>query len=819
MHAEPAHNTQVPRSNVRSLSVYLFPTPFFFFRNMIAAEDGSPDDHVPESPLNIPESPLSSRSSTVQLVPTTGRAIPSASRARPSASAPLRTSSIAVLGHQQASCSSPPHGPQAVPQEPEGGFRGLPLGVTVTLVSGLFIIMVGLLSFIVPFFRLSASIDPLSVAVREQSISRVSQVVHKLWDGMHSRIMQEHLRWQMTGEQPVDALASGPQWTTFAYPLLMAEANIFAVPLVTESPDGCIRIWSVNKGPNNTLFVDLQNCTSRRHELYHPETHGLSGIKLRDAPVLNRVQVGFKYPTNMTTPQQPFTWEAISNPKANLGDLLKASVGLHGAGGRMIGRTSVATTTFYLRSFLAEIVEQEPTTAGGLLALYEPDGMVVAATHGDYNKNKRFHIEDIGDADLEKAARLLKAEHGTLCTKATLDFSGSRDYLLSTGVIKAAHASVYPLEWCALLLSPRENTFAIVDSARNFAAVFVTVMTLCIVFIAWIGTMYISSRSRKLATGMVALSRYDIHVARQSCGERSVFSEFHRQQASYDGLVGAMDAFGKYVPRAVVESILTGTIEPKLGMQEKSIAVLFMDMQNFTTMCESMAPQDMVTICSGIFDACVSIIWDFQGTIDKFIGDCIMAFWGAPLVLSSPCVKGTEAVLRTLRWLRENPHTTGDGTPIGFRMGLHWGAALVGNFGATNRWDYTAVGDVVNTGARLEPLNKQFGTNCLASAAVYRELSGCDLTNYLRPMGSVLLVGKKQPVTVYQILEDPLEEESMQSWTEAIDDFEAGRLGKAAEYFAARQHSDLPAQSLLEDIRDQQGSPNSGASLRSMKRK
>ena len=159
-------------------------------------------------------------------------------------------------------------------------------------------------------------------------------------------------------------------------------------------------------------------------------------------------------------------------------------------------------------------------------------------------------------------------------------------------------------------------------------------------------------------------------------------------------------------------------------------------------------------LASHVFEECVGLILKSDGTVDKFIGDCIMAFWGAPVSVGNPSRNAVQAIRSCYAQLREmqlQGELDGMGTlgPIRFRSGIHFGPALVGNFGATTRWDYTVIGDTVNTAARLEPLNKQFGTSCLVSEAVYNGLQvNHDFAEFLRPMGSVQLLGKQKAVKV-----------------------------------------------------------------------
>lgn len=192
-------------------------------------------------------------------------------------------------------------------------------------------------------------------------------------------------------------------------------------------------------------------------------------------------------------------------------------------------------------------------------------------------------------------------------------------------------------------------------------------------------------------------------------------------------------AFSGYVSGAVMEEIVTGRLAPGLHGERRPLVVLFADVRNFTALSENTPPEVVIDLLTGHFDVAAEAIQAQGGTVDKFMGDGIMAFFGAPNQLADPAaaafaaaramLDGLEAYNRTLaNRYADSPVATF--LPLRIGIGLHAGEGVVGNVGALARYDYTAIGDVVNTASRIEGLTKQAGYPLLVSESVARALPG-----------------------------------------------------------------------------------------------
>lgn len=210
------------------------------------------------------------------------------------------------------------------------------------------------------------------------------------------------------------------------------------------------------------------------------------------------------------------------------------------------------------------------------------------------------------------------------------------------------------------------------------------------------------------------------------------------------------DSFKHYFSPAVLEEIIKNPDSLKLGGQRREVTVLFSDIRNFTTITEALPPEQLTKLLQEYFSEMTKEIYKTNGVLDKFIGDAIMAFWGAPIEQpdsADRAVKTATAMIRRLkvlqkRWLSE-------GLPeIDAGVGINTGVVTVGNMGSTERFDYTLIGDAVNAAARLEGLNKDYKTHIIISENTKQKLKRKYL---LRSLGEVKVKGKLKTINIFEI--------------------------------------------------------------------
>lgn len=214
---------------------------------------------------------------------------------------------------------------------------------------------------------------------------------------------------------------------------------------------------------------------------------------------------------------------------------------------------------------------------------------------------------------------------------------------------------------------------------------------------------------------------------------------------------GIENAFSKYVaPQVVNEISKDGTYEIKLGGENRDIAVLFVDIRGFTTLSESLEPEQVVDILNGYLELTTESIFRHGGTLDKFVGDATMAVFNAPFDTEDYTYKAILAAWDIVQGGKriEKEYIKRYGKQVGFGVGVNCGPAVVGNIGCDFRMDYTAIGDTVNTAARLES-NAPKGTVYI-SAEVYERLKG---RINVKEVGKISLKGKRNTVFVYAVVE------------------------------------------------------------------
>jgi adenylate cyclase len=204
------------------------------------------------------------------------------------------------------------------------------------------------------------------------------------------------------------------------------------------------------------------------------------------------------------------------------------------------------------------------------------------------------------------------------------------------------------------------------------------------------------------------------------------------------------------VSKDVYEQLVANPSLAALGGSRRHMTVLFSDIRGFTTMSEKGTPEDVVSQLNQLFTRMVQVVFDHQGTVDKFVGDMIMALYGAPLDDDDHAEHAVQTALAMIATLQQlNGEWAAAGKPqLDIGIGINTGDMIAGNVGSEAIMSYTVIGDAVNLGARLESLNKEYGTRIIISEATRERLKG----RYdIHPLGDVVVKGKSRPVAIYEV--------------------------------------------------------------------
>jgi adenylate cyclase len=210
-------------------------------------------------------------------------------------------------------------------------------------------------------------------------------------------------------------------------------------------------------------------------------------------------------------------------------------------------------------------------------------------------------------------------------------------------------------------------------------------------------------------------------------------------------------SFAHFVPKEIVRGVMDNSISTELGGGREEITVVFTDVRDFTTIAESADPDVLMRQTSRYFSVLTEAFLAEGGTVDKFIGDAVMVFWNAPHPQPDHVERACRAVLAGRMACEElNAQFETEGLkPFFTRFGIHVGEAVVGNLGSTERMNYTALGNTVNLAARLEGLNKQFGTNILVSEGVYLRVQHCF---QFRAFEAVIAKGMTRETRIFELV-------------------------------------------------------------------
>lgn len=341
------------------------------------------------------------------------------------------------------------------------------------------------------------------------------------------------------------------------------------------------------------------------------------------------------------------------------------------------------------------------------------------------------------------------------------------------------------------ILSPSREVFAAVLKRMHISLGIAAAGTSLGLLLAWLVARAISRPIRSLTDEAYQMRTFDL-AERDPVASRIV--EVRQLSEAVQTLKRSLGDFARYVPAQLVRRLVTGELKAEIAGQRCEVTLLFTDIADFTTISESMEPMELMREISEYLAEVSSALTKRGATIDKYIGDAVMAMWNVPVRQSGHANLACIAALDTAAVIqRFNDHRASQGKPVFHtRFGLHMGVAVVGNVGSSERMNYTALGESVNLAARLEGLNKQLGTQILISESVLQAV-GEDFAT--RPVDMVRPKGATRPVLVYELLQPGQysadAESYMHSWARCYRHY-TGRQWSDAIATLERHAGDFP---------------------------
>jgi adenylate cyclase len=469
--------------------------------------------------------------------------------------------------------------------------------------------------------------------------------------------------------------------------------------------------------------------------------------------------------------------------------------------GRLLG---VLTVDFNL-NFLSDFVAQLHFGKSGKVFMFDQDRHVIAfpGLRLVENAGQGTAGQLVTEADVaDPVFQAFIARKEALAEEQFTVLQANQRYVAGYRRLKVAGGPT----WFLGAYAPESDFMGVLTRNRE-AAFAIAVVALCIgLLLTMILARRISVPLTRLASEMQEVGDFQLSVRPPI---RTIFKEVATMDESLLLMKGSLRSFSYYVPRDLVRAMLASGQEATLQGQTREMTVYFSDIAGMTSMAEAMTPDQLVQLLSRYFDEMTKVVAEQGGTVDKFIGDAIMAFWGAPALTADHAARACETALRSQRRLAElraAPNVPGLAN-IRARIGIATGDVLVGNVGSHDRFNYTVMGDTVNLASRLEGLNKLYGTQILIGDATYRAARERIVA---RPVGVVQVKGKRHCVEVWEPVclaceDDAIARELASLFGQGLEAYIARDFRGAAEQYKAAlrlRPEDQPAAVLLERCRE-----------------
>lgn len=386
-------------------------------------------------------------------------------------------------------------------------------------------------------------------------------------------------------------------------------------------------------------------------------------------------------------------------------------------------------------SDLSSFLDSEPQARTGVLAIISHEGTLLAHSS----------LKDSPDGDDRYAALAALQEQVRNPERDTIKTVEVSGHPWMTH-ISAIGLGAGERENLAIAL-PSRDVIGEITRASQRTILVSALIALCSIPFIWLVSRSLSRPLKTLAKGTQRIRNFDLD---RPFSRSSVVNEVFQLETALDQMRTSLLTFGRYVPKALVQQMIKRQETPEPGGEKRDVTVLFMDIENFTAMSSKLPPEEVMNRMSRYFEVVTQTLLENEATIDKFIGDAVMAFWNAPNHVDDHPVKACRTALAVIEACKAETDSWSDADilPLRTRIGLHSGEAIVGNVGSSDRLNYTALGDTVNFASRLEGLNREKKTSILVSAELAKRVEG---RIQVRSAGDAHVKGYDNTIEVFEL--------------------------------------------------------------------
>lgn len=421
------------------------------------------------------------------------------------------------------------------------------------------------------------------------------------------------------------------------------------------------------------------------------------------------------------------------------------SFSIHNKNNKIIGVVAVD----FLLDNINQFLKNQKVGKNGLLIITDDQGNIISFPHFKHKLNNlisgKVQLLNIAELGSRRLIRAFKHYEQLQSNYFVIEIDG-RKYVAAFSPISTG----FDRTWILGLVTPISDFVQpLIKSNEIVLVISLAIMLLGIALIVLV--------SGQVSKDIVRLS-HEADDIREFNLEHPIVLNTHIKEVqilltALRALKSTIASFGKYVPTDLVKKLFASGEIAELSGTKKTLTVMFSDIVSFTRIAEEVPEEQLVQMLSEYLSIFSEVISEYQGTLDKYIGDAVMAFWGAPIDDSDHVMHTCVATLECYHRINElNAKWRSAGVPeFQTRFGINSGPMVVGNMGSNNRLNYTVVGDNVNLAARLQSINKVYGTNIVVSEIVFDVIAERMLC---RPLDYVRVKGKTHEVMLYELIAD-----------------------------------------------------------------